>query len=143
MRCRSSNPRVVKTIRLRRAALEPWVHQTNIKVVACLDDVDDDDYDDDDNDLDHDQVVHLVRDPRAIINSVSKRSVQFVDSRIYPGVVKYIRGCRFSFIQAYMGDLSRISCLSFFCHPNRQLIKMKIHLSSGRNINKLMNYLSV
>jgi len=51
MRCRSSNPRVVKTIRLRRAALEPWVHKSNIKV------------------------VHLVRDPRAIINSVSKRSV--------------------------------------------------------------------
>ena len=51
MRCRSSNPRVIKTIRLRRAGLEPWVHKTNIKV------------------------VHLVRDPRAIINSVSKRSV--------------------------------------------------------------------
>merc|ERR1712055_439820 len=51
MRCRSSSPRVVKTIRLRRAGLEPWIHKTNIKV------------------------VHLVRDPRAIINSVSKRSV--------------------------------------------------------------------
>ena len=32
MRCRSSNPRVVKTIRLRRAGLEPWLYQTNIKV---------------------------------------------------------------------------------------------------------------
>jgi len=51
MRCRSSNPRVVKTIRLRRAGLEPWLYQTNIKV------------------------VHLVRDPRGILNSVSKRSV--------------------------------------------------------------------
>ena len=28
--------------------------------------------------IDIDKVVHLVRDPRAIINSVSKRSVNFV-----------------------------------------------------------------
>ena len=34
MRCRSSSPRVVKTIRLRRAGLEPWIHKTNIKVVT-------------------------------------------------------------------------------------------------------------
>ena len=79
MRCRSSNPRVVKTIRLRRAGLEPWVHKTNIKVVTSHDDDNDDDDDDnsenDNNDIDFDddQVVHLVRDPRAIINSVSKR----------------------------------------------------------------------
>ena len=77
MRCRSSNPRVIKTIRLRRAGLEPWVHKTNIKVVTSHhDDNDDDDNSENDNndiDFDHDQVVHLVRDPRAIINSVSKR----------------------------------------------------------------------
>ena len=72
MRCRSSNPRVIKTIRLRRAGLEPWVHKTNIKVVTSHDD-DDSENDNNDIDFDHDQVVHLVRDPRAIINSVSKR----------------------------------------------------------------------
>ena len=85
MRCRSSNPRVVKTIRLRRAGLEPWVHKTNIKVVTSHDDDDNSKDDNDDNDDDLDQVVHLVRDPRAIINSVSKRSVHFVASHIYGG----------------------------------------------------------
>ena len=86
MRCRSSSPRVVKTIRLRRAGLEPWVHKTNIKVVTSHDDGNSENDNDDgnsENDLDHDQVVHLVRDPRAIINSVSKRLVHFVASLIF------------------------------------------------------------
>ena len=30
--CASSNPRVVKTIRLHRTGLEPWIYKTDIKV---------------------------------------------------------------------------------------------------------------
>ena len=47
--CRKSDPRVVKTIRARRAALLPWVRGTEVKV------------------------VHLVRDPRAMITSIARR----------------------------------------------------------------------
>ena len=32
MSCKSSTPRVIKTIRLRRAGLEPWIYKTDIKV---------------------------------------------------------------------------------------------------------------
>ena len=32
MSCKSSSPRVVKTIRLRRAGLEPWIYNTDIKL---------------------------------------------------------------------------------------------------------------
>ena len=93
MRCRSSNPRVVKTIRLRRAGLEPWLYQTNIKVpirsmtnlavekwLKYEVDKDKDRVKDKERvqDKDVNQVVHLVRDPRGILNSVSKRSVQYI-----------------------------------------------------------------
>ena len=36
MSCKSSTPRVVKTIRLRRAGLEPWIYNTDIKVKMGL-----------------------------------------------------------------------------------------------------------
>merc|ERR1711892_502022 len=49
LECKTSPVRVVKTIRLRRAGLEPWIYQTDI------------------------QVVHLVRDPRAMITSIARR----------------------------------------------------------------------
>ena len=32
LQCKSSTPRVVKTIRLRRAGLEPWIYNTDINV---------------------------------------------------------------------------------------------------------------
>ena len=46
----------MKTIRLRRAGLEPWVRETEIKV------------------------VHLVRDPRAMITSIAKRPGTWSDT---------------------------------------------------------------
>ena len=49
MSCKKSNPIVIKTIRLRWMGLESWVTETNIKI------------------------VHLIRDPRAMITSISKR----------------------------------------------------------------------
>ena len=48
--CGKSSPRVIKTIRLRRAGLLPWILDTEVRI------------------------VHLVRDPRAIITSVTKVS---------------------------------------------------------------------
>ena len=57
MSCRRSNPRVIKTIRLRRAGLESWILQdTSVKI------------------------VHLVRDPRAMISSISKRPGTWSDT---------------------------------------------------------------
>ena len=55
----------MKTIRLRRAGLEPWIYNTDIKVrfsspVLCFNMFF--------------QIVHLVRDPRAMITSITKRS---------------------------------------------------------------------
>ena len=50
MMCGQSSPRVIKTIRLRRAGLLPWILDTEVRI------------------------VHLVRDPRAIITSVTKVS---------------------------------------------------------------------
>ena len=55
--CGKSSPRVIKTIRLRRPGLLPWILDTEVRI------------------------VHLVRDPRAIITSVAKVSNQ-LDIRI-------------------------------------------------------------
>ena len=49
MSCKKSNPIVIKTIRLRWMGIESWVNDTNIKI------------------------VHLIRDPRAMITSIYKR----------------------------------------------------------------------
>ena len=49
--CGKSSPRVIKTIRLRRPGLLPWILDTDVRI------------------------VHLVRDPRAIITSVAKVSL--------------------------------------------------------------------
>ena len=56
MMCKSSDPRVIKVIRLRRAGLESWIGDTSIKI------------------------VHLVRDPRAMITSISKRPGTWSDA---------------------------------------------------------------
>jgi len=46
--CKATNPKVIKTIRLHKPGLEPWIYKSGIKV------------------------VHLVRDPRGIIASRAK-----------------------------------------------------------------------
>ena len=35
LNCLNSSPRVVKTIRIRRPVLEPWINNTDIKVAVC------------------------------------------------------------------------------------------------------------
>ena len=47
--CLNCNPRIIKTIRLRRPMLKYWIKDTNVKV------------------------IHLVRDPRAMYSSMAKR----------------------------------------------------------------------
>ena len=47
--CNESNPRVIKTIRLHKINLDPWILDSDIKV------------------------IHLVRDPRAVYASMAQR----------------------------------------------------------------------
>ena len=60
MMCGQSSPRVIKTIRLRRPGLLPWILTSEVRV------------------------VHLVRDPRAIITSVAKVSDQLTRDQSQP-----------------------------------------------------------
>lgn len=61
-RCETSDPRVIKTIRLHKINLDPWIRDSDIKV------------------------IHLIRDPRAVYNSMSQKP------EIWKGSLDHVEG---------------------------------------------------
>jgi len=53
LKCKRSNPKVVKTIRLHKTGMEPWIYNTGNRI----------------------KVVHLVRDPRGMIKSITNNKM--------------------------------------------------------------------